>query len=205
MSYDNNGSIEPLCVPGACDIVDQNCDGGTAGCFYVGSASGVTRSCLPPGTAAEGAACPQANSCQKGLICLNGTCGKPCRTSTDCNTGSSCTVQLTLPGSGERPTFCAPSCDPLNQSTCATSQGCYFTGSGSACLPAGQGDAGTTCNSPTQCKRGSTCASSSGTGPRCVDFCRFPSGTPACSSGTCNRVTQQDGGALGDGSVGVCI
>jgi hypothetical protein len=200
-----DGGRARRCLPGACDLVAQDC-GATLKCEYRDGG----RSCVPDGTLAEGAPCANMGfNCIKGTVCSNvpagdggqeSRCTKFCSENANCTPPQQCLLTLVLPDSNERPQICAdppPTCDLLTQSCPAVADGCYPNGATGACFGAGVIQPGQGCVFSNDCVRGSTCVNTTG-GASCRQLCAFPSGAPSCDAGTCTRLTGTTG-------VGVCV
>ncbi|RKH17930.1 hypothetical protein D7Y13_09175 [Corallococcus praedator] len=212
-----DGGTGSRCFPGACDPVrQQDCPAGQR-CTYVARDGGDTqRQCVAAGTGTEGAPCTLASdapagqrydTCGAGLYCkddaLNdgGTgffCRELCHATSDCASGD-CNTVLRLAGTDELPLVCGPPsarCDAFAQD-CEGPLGCYPATNGPVCAGRGTLAPGAACEFSNQCSPGSTCAVSDGVGT-CRTLCRVPSGSPACSSGTCRALTN-------NGDVGACV
>jgi hypothetical protein len=186
----SDGGSAKRCAPGACDVVDQDCDGGLKCAFADGG-----RACVPDGVLNECQSCDGAPvGCRAGLACTfvgadgGSACARFCRVNGDCGAPQQCYVTLVLPDSDERPLVCAdppPSCDLLAQNCASASDGCYPNGTMANCFAAGTVAAGASCRFSNECVKGSVC---SGTSPACRQLCQFPSGAPACTTGTCTRL-----------------
>ncbi|MBX7113797.1 MAG: hypothetical protein K1X64_05625 [Myxococcaceae bacterium] len=195
----SDGGLGTECVAGACDVVQQNCDGGMKCGFADGG-----RACVPDGTVNEGEPCTASN-CKRGLACVvvpaedggqASECTRYCHTNSDCMAPQQCYVTLNLPGIAERPRICAEPplvCNLLTQDCPKVGEACYPTSSGPGCFSAGPGADGASCSFSNDCVKGTACI-----GTQCQKLCAFPSGTPACTTGTCARLT-------GYSDAGVCV
>jgi hypothetical protein len=107
--------------------------------------------------------------------------------------------------------FCRPvvRCQPLAQTGCASTEGCYFSTSacftGSQCAGAGSKKPGESCSAANECEPGSTCLII-GSGGTCSSFCSTADGgTPACSgASTGGDICDPLGGDTGESDVGSC-
>lgn len=94
------GFCRPLAMP--CNIFAQDCEDAADSCtlalneetdeHYTG--------CMPAGSGGEGASCANVAGCQKGLICVGGSCVKVCQSGGDggtlaCTGGRRCTGRST--------------------------------------------------------------------------------------------------------------
>ncbi|RJS18773.1 hypothetical protein DRW03_24225 [Corallococcus sp. H22C18031201] len=211
-----DGGTGSRCFAGACDAVRQDCPAGQR-CTYATTSAGVTqRQCVAEGTTDEGGACtmspdvsgPSFDTCKKGLFCKDealtdgGTgffCRRLCDANTQCSAGTECNTVLRLQGTLELPLLCGPParpCDALGQD-CAAPLACYPSTQGPVCASRGTLSEGAACDFSNQCAPGSTCVRS-GTELLCRPLCRFPTGSPACASGTCRPVDNNP-------NVGACV
>ncbi len=198
----DDGGIGTRCIAGACDLIDQNCDAGQKCAFLDGG-----RQCIPDGVLTEGQSCAGAPvSCSKGLACTlvgndgGSACTRFCRLDGDCGSPMKCYVTLVLPETKERPLLCADPpmvCDPLQQNCVAPADACYPGAGGPGCFPAGTRAADAGCTFSNDCARGLACTSDNGS-TVCKTLCAADGGVPACTSGTCRRLSSSM-------SVGVCL
>ena len=202
-------NLASFCVPGACDLVEQDCMNGQA-CGFAQVDGKTQRTCGPAGTGMEGAECTNA-ACAAGLACVILAQGQPavclryCNTNADCSAPDLCNQAIAPQGTNERPLVCAPppaACDVLAQDCADQSQGCFLTNNGPACLPAGTAAVGEPCQN-TRCVKGATCVTLQDAGTECATLCGFPNTEPTCQTGTCAQLSTQSGPVL-DGGVGVC-
>jgi hypothetical protein len=191
------------CIAGACDLVAQDCDGGSKCAFLDGG-----RTCILDGTLTEGQSCAGAPvGCKRGLACTflssdgGSTCARFCRVDSDCGSPQKCYVTLVLPDTNERPLVCADppmTCDPLQQDCVNPTEGCYPGSSGPGCFPAGMLQLGQSCTYSNDCAKGTACSGPSGA-TACRKLCAYDGGTPSCSAGgTCTRLVSSQ-------TVGVCF
>ncbi|MGA9524558.1 MAG: hypothetical protein WBV82_24085 [Myxococcaceae bacterium] len=207
---DENQNLDPFCVPGACDLVAQDCPVGQA-CTYA-DVMGTTqrqRACSAPGTAQEGEAC-ETTGCVAGLVCVGGPgqtqCLRFCSTNADCGMGMECFQAVEFSGTSERPLVCTetpPTCDPLLQDCPSATDACYLTQTGAACTPAGSIAVGQPCTTG-PCVKGATCLGLGDGGSECAVLCGYPNTLPTCTTGQCAQLRTQGGGPVLDGGVGVC-
>ncbi|MBI3184045.1 MAG: hypothetical protein HYZ28_18075 [Myxococcales bacterium] len=205
-----DGGQGTRCLVGACDLVRQDCPAGEK-CSYVGDGGAFARGCTPEGSADLGQPCtgtPSSNTCKKGLICAlraqadggsASVCVRFCHSTADCASPQQCYVLVSIAGSDERPLVCGdppPSCNPLAQDCARATDGCYPGPTGAACYVAGARSDTDACTFANDCKKASTCVL--GQPSACRQLCRYPSGSPACSSGTCTKLS-------GHLDVGVCL
>jgi hypothetical protein len=194
----------PLCqdapkAGSACNPVCQTgCDCGRC------NISGLAAVCSPLiGPKKLGDVCtPQRDDCDAGLICLLEACGsnlgrcyRHCATAAQCAAGVACGTPI-LDGTGTDTGFLtcdlAPrDCDPIARTGCPSPALTCFVGASAG----GAGASGTfcdcpgralpedsTCDAPTDCAAGLTCASGAGvSGKRCRPICL--ANGPACPSG----------------------
>lgn len=193
------------CAAGGCDLVLQDCPGGSK-CDYRDGG----RACVADGTLAEGALCANLSSaCIKGTVCaavpqadagLESRCTKYCFESAHCTAPQQCLLNLVLADTNERPQICAdppPTCDLLTQTCPTPTDGCYPGGGTGTCFAAGSAGPAQSCVYSNDCQKGSTCVNTAG-GATCRQLCAHPTGAPGCDAGTCTRLTGTTG-------VGVCI
>lgn len=198
------GSVARRCLPGACDLVQQDCDGGMK-CAYLDGG----RVCVPDGALNEGQSCAGATvGCRKGLACTfvgadgGSACARFCRVSGDCASSQQCYVTLVLAETSERPMVCADpplTCDLLTQDCVNPTEGCFPGSGGAACFPAGSVGPAAACMYSNDCQKGYACSGAAGS-PQCKQLCAFPVGSagPSCDAGTCTRLTTSQ-------TVGVCL
>jgi hypothetical protein len=210
----DDGGTGSGCFAGPCDPVLQNCPGGQR-CTYARGDGGTSRLCVAEGTADEGEPCQLSASeplgvdtCKKGLFCTNvaqsdgGTafqCARFCHATATCTAPRECNEVLRLAGTAELPLICgAPSqrCDLLAQD-CAAPLSCYPTNGTPLCASTGSLGEGAPCEFSNQCARGSACVKT-GDVLTCRELCRYPTGQPACASGTCQPLQ-------GGTNAGACI
>ncbi|NTX01760.1 hypothetical protein [Myxococcus sp. CA040A] len=209
-----SGRTGSRCFAAACDVVQQNCAQGQR-CTYVSAGATTERRCVEAGASAEGARCTLAptdggveyDTCAAGLFCKDerqddgGTgffCRRLCHATTQCGDAGECNTVLRLAGTSELPLLCGPrsqACDPFAQG-CTAPLSCYPASSGPVCAGSGTRGTGETCDFSNQCAPGSACVNT-GRGLNCRPLCR-PSGTPACTAGTCRPLNDNPG-------VGACI
>ena len=181
------------CSESPCRLTSPQCGCGAGqGCYL----SGSTRGCAAAGTAAEGATCTTANSCQPGLVCLNvsttaavvNQCSRFCATDSDCiGTGSLCTYTLGDGAGGTVPgvRVCSRACDLVTSAGCSSSAGChgYQDASGRPYTdcegPAGTGGPHASCASDANCRRGTFCDPTWG---ECLAYCRSDFDCPLSDS-----------------------
>ena len=199
------GLLGTRCFPAACQLVAQDCDGGLK-CTFVEDGGVAHRACVEDGDAGEGEPCtPTAisNTCARGLVCVpvrhldggvENRCLRFCEKNTDCASGQACYLTLLLAGNPERPLVCARPCD-LFQQDCPPNEACYPGPNVPGCYLEGDRGLGESCVSSNECVRGAACV-----GHECVALCAYPSGPPACATGTCNRLDY-----AGAADAGVCL
>ena len=189
------------CSESPCRLTSPQCGcPGGQGCYL----SGSVRSCAAAGSAAEGASCTTASSCQPGLVCLNvssttavvNQCGRFCAGDTDCiGNGSLCTYTLGDGAGGTVPgvRVCSRACDPVTSTGCSSNAVCHvYREMPSAgrfltdCAgPAGFGWEHDFCIDNTDCSRGTFCAASLG---ECLAYCNTSRGDADCPfSDACYR------------------
>lgn len=202
-------------LQGNCDpIANSGCPTGGK-CTMLQNGQTLSVGCGSKGTKAAGDACTPVvttvgqtgDDCGNGLACFSvqgdasATCHQICSPSgagTACPTSFAC--GLYVPGL-TTVAFCQASCQPLEQSGCATTgQACYLADTGAMCLPAGTKNPGDTCVQANDCRSGSTCLTSGSSGT-CFSFCSTTGGAPACTGGTtCNPLPAP----LPEPNAGVC-
>lgn len=202
----------PHCRSGACDLVTQDCTATNSTCGYVsaGAGSSIQRGCGTAGTVAVGGTCSSTAPCGPGLVCVGsgtGKCSRFCNTDTDCG-GGLCNTSIVFPGVQEYPLVCTAGglqCDVLLQNCPTTTDGCYLSGpQSSSCLQAGSVTEGGTCTATNECVAGTECLTIGGS-KKCVKFCQYQTGTPACASTqTCQQLALGSTVAV-DGGVGGCL
>ena len=203
---------------GPCDPIARTGCPSDAKCTALYSGSALAIGCGTKGTKAAGDTCAQimvgaaqtGDDCGDGLACFQltadtpATCHQTCSPSgagTACPTNFACGLDV---NGLTTVAFCRASCQVLEQSGCATGQGCYPANVSGVCSTAGPKGPGDSCTQPNDCARGSTCVGTS-TGGTCFSFCSTAGGTPSCSSTdrggtTCNPLT----GTSPEPNAGVC-
>jgi hypothetical protein len=203
------------CLPGACDVVLQNCPSGQR-CTYVRTADRTERACVAEGTAGEGNPCQLSgpaegqgvDSCKKGLFCTDvpledgGTsfqCTRLCHDTAQCGASLQCNEVLRLNGTVELPLVCGNQAKPcaLLAQDCESPLGCYPTTGQPSCTSQGARDEGARCEFSNQCASGSACVGTENE-KACRRLCRFPSGQPSCAQGRCQPLQ-------GHPDVGACV
>jgi hypothetical protein len=195
----DDGGIAKRCLPGACDVVAQDCDAGLKCAYQDGG-----RACVLDGTLNEGDPCAGAPAtCSHGLVCTfvgtdgGSACARFCRLDSDCRAPQQCYVTLVLDGISERPLVCADPpmpCSPLLQNCTDPTTACYPVGGSSpGCYPVGATSVGFTCTFSNDCVKGAACVGATGM-TTCQEMCAWPSGTPSCSGKTCTRIGMSDTG-----------
>lgn len=222
-----DGACTPLLEHGTCHAVEQcGCSPGFA-CDIGGETTAcyIYETCVAAGTREIEAECDALAQCPPGTSCLQytgeptGHCLQWCLTSADCDMiGRECNVPVsfTLPApcTGSYPTapyqVCSTDC-PDDQdcglpgsNTCATGETCIYdtTCDILVCRTAGTLAAGDDCSSGTgDCAEMLGCyTTDDGVTFNCYEFCDT-SGTPACTTGTCNPFS-----TTGDHTdVGLCV
>jgi hypothetical protein len=208
--YARDGGLGSRCFATTCGLVAQQCDAGEK-CTYIESARLAARACVAEGDAGEGEACaPNATSdtCRAGLVCVplrqldGGTshqCLRFCHRNADCVPGQACFLTLVLDGTVERPLVCSTPCDLFEQH-CPPGDACYPGPNVPGCYVEGGGEHSPVaidgaCRSSEECVRGAVCVRES-----CTAICAYPSGPPACATGTCTRLDY-----AGAPDAGVCL
>lgn len=198
---DGHGGYVELCMPGACDLVKQDCAGTGTMCAYDLIDAGVVgRACVPEGAVAVGAACTaqsQATDCQKGSVCASGICREFCNTSTDCAGGYVCSGSGGYNNSVEYFMYCQPPCNVFTQDCTTQGESCYPTAAGTTCLTTGATANGQACTQFNSCLPRSMCVGVAQNTYQCAALCITDGGVP-CTSGTCEALQ-------GTTDFGVCI
>lgn len=203
------------CAPGDCTS-DADCEE-TKACrtFTSGQFGRSLRRCLPAGELRVDARCDMmssapAQTCEKGLLCVNGRCGASCDPSTPnaCGAGRACV--RSRDGNG-----CFPNC---KEHACSGGQVCVdlggygdcFEKAGEDCREKGcaqgevcqldlsQGRAAFWCARPCDslragsCGKGYVCGAASGNGSICYQSCRLGFDEEDCPSGqVCSTVNEE--------------
>jgi hypothetical protein len=190
--------------------------------LQVGSA--LTLGCGSKGSGAEGNICTRSLSgadqsgddCGDGLACFalsgepSATCRRICPTSGTahaCPSGELCSLVV---GGLNGLAFCRKvvTCQPLEQTGCASGEGCYFSTSGSytgsLCAKAGTKKPGDACTVANECEPGATCLIV-GAGV-CSSFCSTADGgSPSCSGASTGGSTFAAlGGSSDEPNLGSC-
>jgi hypothetical protein len=182
---------------GACDpFTNSGCDGDKK-CTALQIEKSLELACGSKGNGSVGDTCERVlengaqtgDNCGDGLACFaiagetDPTCRRICPTSgtaNACPSGSACSLRVTgLTDTG----FCqtTASCEPLDQSGCASDEGCYLVATGAQCAPKGGKSPGDTCSQANDCAPGSTCLLVGSSG-LCASFCSTADGgTPECT------------------------
>lgn len=209
-----DGGIGSRCVPGDCDLVQQDCAPGTKCGFKVPTDGGRARtSCVPSGVRTEGQPClgdTLTNDCERGLTCSprgfadggsEHICRRYCFASPTCRSPQICYALVSVPTIPEIPLTCEhppPGCSLLGQNCPRPSDACYPGQSEPLCFAEGPIENGGACFFSNECKRGSACFNG-----RCRVMCAFPSGDPSCTgSAVCREATGVPGV---DGGLGACF
>jgi len=193
-----------------CDVVTN--DGCTPGmkCTLITTGGRSALRCGSGGSGTQGSPCTttvSGDNCANGFLCLVG----PGATASTCHKVCDPTMANTCPMSGTMMTACQVTvngvadlnlcgavrvCDPLDQSTCSASQGCFITAGADGkplpqCLTAGSIAAGASCTGQgaNACMRGSSCFNTGGGARRCFFHCRVPSGVPMCAGASTGGMT----------------
>jgi len=186
---------------GRCDpLNDTGCPAGMK-CTLIRNGAAFEIGCGMGGTGTQGTACQSFNNgdnCASRFLCIRGpgaasaTCHAVCDPAvTMCPmAGATMTAcQVTIAGIPEvRLCGAVRTCDPLTQTPCTATEGCYITAgaAGTAtpqCLTAGTIQPGQNCTgmNANSCTRGSSCFDVPGNMRRCFFHCRVPSGVPMCT------------------------
>ncbi|MDI7267093.1 MAG: hypothetical protein QME96_03755 [Myxococcota bacterium] len=193
-------------------------------CRPAGDVSGAFTDCSRYGAGVQGAPCSLGGdaACARRHVCLNAgggaKCYRFCHSHADClavGSTSACLYSVTDAAGVEYPEFdvCSEQCDPLADSVCSAGVtscriGSYRTALGdirfaSACTLVGAGGQGASCTGDADCRAGFTCITLDGVN-RCLQYCRRPSGSPACPAPTrCNDATPLSPGSW-PAAVGLC-
>ena len=206
---------------GACDpFTNSGCSSGQK-CTALQQTNGtLALGCGSVGSKSEGETCTQTASggpqtgdnCTSGLACFatgtgaSATCHRMCSPS---GAGNPCPgseiCSLAAPGL-DTVEFCrlTTSCQPLDQTGCASGQACYFSSTGALCALEGNQQPGTTCANANDCVKGSTCIV--GAASACSSFCSMASGgTPVCTGAATGGSTCASlGNAAAGADLGYC-
>lgn len=209
----SDGGIGSHCVVGDCDLVSQNCPGGSKCDFSRLPDGGTRRICVPAGARTEGQPClgdSLSNDCARGLSCAprgfedggsERICRKYCFASSSCQLPQICYALVSVPGIREIPLTCenAPTgCSLLGQNCPRAGEACYPGQSQPLCFPEGTIATGGACFFSNECREGAACFNG-----RCRVMCAFPSGNPSCTSPAQCRETSGVPGV--DGGLGACF
>ncbi len=205
-----DGGIQGNCDP----IANSGCPSGMK-CSTLQNGQAFSVGCRSKGTKAAGDDCTQVvttagqtgDDCGDGLACFtvqgdaSATCHQICSPSgagTACPSKFVCGINVGLASLA----FCRASCQPLEQSGCASNEACYLASTGAVCSsPVGTKSPGNPCSLANDCLPGSTCVLTSASSGTCYSFCSTAGGTPACSGGTtCNPLPAP----LPEPNAGVC-
>lgn len=207
---DSGGSTPTECPEAVCDILTGGGCGEGEACYLAEAEGEVAPMCAMAGKAAREASCENANSCQEGLICVDGTCKAACcnlGASEGCPDGQACTVQLS--GIGGEPLgigYCVTpeTCDLVTQVGCESPESCYASDLAAGtvlCIRPGDDVAeGETCTSANSCRAGLGCLSTDGESFTCLKFCYTNAKNSVCGEGqTCRALSSS-----GIENLGVC-
>jgi hypothetical protein len=203
---------------GNCDPIANSGCPSVMKCTTLQNGQTFSVGCGSKGTKAAGDICTQVGTtagqtgddCGDGLACFSvqgdasATCHQICSPSgagTACPTKFVCGLDVGLVTLA----FCRASCQPLEQSGCASNEACYLASTGAVCSTAGKGSPGAPCSSANDCVPGSTCILVSGSSGTCYSFCSTTGGTTTCSATdtggtTCTALTPP----LPEPNAGVC-
>jgi len=208
---------------GLCDPFSNSGCASDKKCTALQSGSSLGLACGSKGGGAEGDACTRSlngadqsgDDCGDGLACFalsgepSATCRRICPlsgTAHACPSGELCS--LIVPGL-DTLAFCRKvvTCQPLEQTGCASGEACYFSTSGSytgsLCAKAGAKKPGDTCAAANDCVPGSTCLIV-GSGV-CSAFCSTANGNADCSGASTGGDTCAALGGPGDeANLGSC-
>jgi hypothetical protein len=204
------------CVPGACDVVRQDCSDPNSKCF-VGFLpdGGFGRQCVPvsgpDGGLPDSAGCtpaPASDPCQRGSQCIGFTntatlCRRYCGPMTQCGGTALCggAVAFTLQSgsTNEIHPLCTATtaCNPLDQAPCGAAEACQISMVGPICVRNGTQTAGQACSDMMFCSRGTACIVGSGGASMgtCRNFCNVDGGMPTCAAGMCQPLIGASVGA----------
>ena len=193
-------AIAPLCSPmGAVSIpCDPVCQTGCSCGLRCNLAGDVAKCVAQSGMKGPGDPCtPDSNECAPGSTCRLEACGanlgrcyRMCRGDADCGVSMVCGIDLhNVAAANAQVKGCnlgepAPSCDPTLEGGCGAPElGCYLTNHQITCECPGAMPAGSPCHLSSECARGLTCASVSGS-LACTPVCKAgttcPDGTSGC-------------------------
>lgn len=180
-----------VCTASEC-VVDTNCpEGQVCRAVKTQGAGPLVRLCIATGERKEGEGCARLpkkreESCEPGLLCNRGYCGRPCQLGEPfgCPPGFIC-------GEGPEVISCLPACE---QGRCPEGQDCvHFDGGFAACARVN----GVNCNR-TPCPQGHECriGYTPGVGDEVTMECLVPCGekkgacpeSTVCSFGFCRRL-----------------
>ena len=170
-------------VNGSAETCYDKCETGVCG---VGAKCNAQKICIPNEVSTNNAS---TNNASTNNASTNNASTNNASTNNGTTNNTTCT-----------PSTVAGACDPLCQTGCAPTQACIAAGNPvmSACVAAGTGTQGATCNGTMGCEAGYGCglASATATSGTCQEFCKPGAGT--CAAGfACGPIVQ-------DMSLGVC-
>jgi hypothetical protein len=121
-----------LCIDGRCGAMDCRSDADCPGQAVCGGPL-PSRTCVQPGTSADGAICRSWTECKSGYCFAANSCATPCEVTTDCGAGKLCQNADPTTFPGELPVCLAQTtlCDP----PCQDDQRCNNDPNNPTCLP----------------------------------------------------------------------